>query len=64
MGRTDHVHPRRLLEVETAALGSARVRVIVADEASLAAIGPDSLSIDAAPAALEAGLAQARRELG
>lgn len=54
---------RRVLEAETATLGDARLRVIVADRAALAAIGPDSLSIDAAPAALEAGMAQAKREL-
>jgi NTE family protein len=59
-----NVYLRRLLEAETAALGDAHVRVIVADQAALAAIGPDSLSIDAAPAALEAGMAQAGRELG
>ena len=59
-----NVYLRRLLEAETAALGDAHVRVIIADQVALAAIGPDSLSIDAAPAALEAGMAQAERELG
>jgi NTE family protein len=53
-----------LLEAERAALGEGTaVHVILADETSLAAIGPDALSPQTAPAALEAGEAQARREL-
>jgi NTE family protein len=51
------------LDGELAALGHATVRVLVADEASLAAIGPNPISPEAAPAALAAGAAQAEREL-
>jgi NTE family protein len=51
------------LDSELAALGPATVHVIVADEASIAAIGPDPLSAAAAPTALAAGLAQAKREI-
>jgi NTE family protein len=54
-------HLRPLLDAEIAALGDAQVRVIVPDEASLAAIGPNPLAADAAPAALRAGAAQAAR---
>jgi hypothetical protein len=39
------------------------VRVIVADEMSLAAICPNQLSTTAARAALDAGAAQAEREI-
>jgi NTE family protein len=53
---------RAKLDAEVATLGPATVRVITADEQSLAAIGPNALSAAAARAALEAGLAQARRE--
>jgi hypothetical protein len=36
--------------------------VIVADEASVAAIGADPLSVESVPAAVDAGVAQAQRE--
>jgi hypothetical protein len=52
------------LDSELAELGAATVRVIVADEASIAAIGPDPLSAAAVLAALAAGTAQAKREIG
>jgi NTE family protein len=51
------------LDRELETLGKARVRVVRADDESLAAIGPNSLDPLAAPAALEAGRAQATREL-
>ena len=51
---------RGLLDSEVGALGEATVRVIVADDASLAAIGPNPGSAETAPAALEAGAAQGR----
>lgn len=54
---------RSLLDAETAALGDASVHVVVADDASLAAIGPDPLAVDTGAAAVEAGAAQARREV-
>jgi NTE family protein len=55
---------RAKLDAEIAKLGGAQVHVVAADEESLAAIGPDALSADTARAALEAGMAQARREIG
>jgi NTE family protein len=51
------------LDAERAALGEARVRVVVADERSLAAVGPDPISTATVPAALAAGTAQAEREV-
>lgn len=51
------------LDSELAALGAATVHVIVADEASIAAIGPDPLAAAAVPTALAAGMAQAKREI-
>jgi NTE family protein len=51
------------LDAELRSLGSATTRVIVADQASLAAIGPDPNSPETAPAAVEAGAAQAEREI-
>lgn len=51
------------LDSEFAALGAATVQVIVADQASIAAIGPDPLSVAAVPTALAAGMAQAEREI-
>ncbi len=53
---------QRLLDAEIASLRDAAVRVIMADEASLSAIGPDLLSIRTTHAALDAGRAQAARE--
>lgn len=53
---------QRLLDAEIASLGEVTVRVIMADETSLAAIGPDLLSTQTTRAALEAGRAQAARE--
>ena len=40
------------------------MHVVTADEESLAAIGPDALAAETAQAALDAGAAQARREIG
>lgn len=51
------------LEAEMRSLGSAHVHVVTADKESLAAIGPDANSASAAPAALDAGTAQAHREI-
>jgi len=51
------------LDAEISALGPATVHVVTADEKSLAAIGPDANSADAAGAALDAGEAQASREI-
>ena len=51
------------LDAEISALGPATVHVVTADEKSLAAIGPDANSADAASAALDAGEAQASREI-
>jgi NTE family protein len=57
-------HLRATLDAEIAGLGPATVHVVTADSASLAAIGPNPLSAATARAALEAGLAQAHREIG
>ena len=51
------------LDAETRALAPATVHVVIADGESLAAIGPDANSSDTVPAALEAGIAQAHREI-
>ncbi len=51
------------LDAEISALGPATVHVVTADEKSLAAIGPDANSADAARAALDAGETQASREI-
>jgi len=51
------------LDAETRALAPATVHVVIADEESLAAIGPDANSSDTVPAALEAGISQAHREV-
>lgn len=51
-----------LLEAEIASLADATVHVIMADDASLVAIGPDLLSTETAEAAVDAGRAQAARE--
>jgi hypothetical protein len=51
------------LDAEINALGPATVHVVLADEQSLAAIGPDALSATAARAAAEAGIGQARQEI-
>ena len=48
---------------EVAALDAATVHVIVADDASLAAIGPNPLSAETGRAAFVAGPAQAEREI-
>ncbi len=53
---------QRLLDAEIASLRGAAVRVIMADEASLSAIGSDLLSTLTSQAALDAGRAQAARE--
>jgi NTE family protein len=54
---------RGKLEAEIAAIGPATVHVVFADEKSLAAIGPDAASAETAQAALDAGVAQASREI-
>jgi NTE family protein len=48
------------LDAELATLDKATVSLIVADQESLAAIGPDPLSVDTVPAAVDAGVAQAQ----
>jgi NTE family protein len=53
---------RSKLDAELATLGEATVHVIVADEASLAAIGPNPLTTDTGRA-VAAGAAQAKREI-
>jgi NTE family protein len=59
--QNDYLHSK--LDAEIKALGSVAVRVVLADEQSLAAIGPDALSAATARAAVEAGVAQARQEI-
>jgi NTE family protein len=54
---------RAKLGAEVATLGAADVQIVIADERSLAAVGPDPNSAAAARAALEAGAAQAHREI-
>lgn len=54
---------RAKLDAEIAALGPATVHVVTADEELLAAIGPDPLAAETAQAVLDAGAAQARREI-
>jgi NTE family protein len=53
---------RGMLDTEIAALGEAISHLILADEQSLAAIGPDPTSVAAQGPALDAGMAQAPRE--
>jgi NTE family protein len=48
------------LDAEIKALGPATVRIVGADEQSLAAMGPDANAADTVQAALEAGMTQAR----
>jgi NTE family protein len=59
---TPDANRRAVLDAEIAALGQAAVRIITADAASLAAIGPNPLSGATAKAALDAGARQAKRE--
>jgi NTE family protein len=54
---------RATLDAEVAALGTAAVHVLTADQESLAAIGPNAFDPKAVAAAAEAGTAQARREI-
>lgn len=54
-----HLTPREPLAAELASLGTDRAVVITPDEAAVAAIGTNLLDPATAPAALEAGLAQA-----
>jgi NTE family protein len=54
---------RATLDAEVAALGTATVHVLTADQESLAAIGPNPIAAEALPAAAEAGTAQARRDV-
>jgi NTE family protein len=58
-----HHYLQAKLDAEIAALGPATVHVVTADEESLAAIGPNPLAAETARAALDAGAAQARREI-
>lgn len=53
---------RRRLATEIDALDDAAVRVVVADESSIAAIGPNPLSVATGAAAVAAGAAQAEGE--
>ena len=54
---------RATLDAEVAALGTAAVHVLTADQESLAGIGPDAAAAGAVPAAADAGTAQARRDI-
>jgi NTE family protein len=54
---------RERLDAETRTLGSADVHVVAADNASLAAQGPNAMDPARRSVALEAGLAQAEREI-
>jgi len=54
---------RATLDAEVAALGTAAVHVLAADQESLAGIGPDAAAAGAVPAAADAGTAQARRDI-
>lgn len=56
-------HFRATLDAEVAALGTAAFHLLTADQESLAAIGPDPGAAEAAPAAVAAGMAQARRDI-
>jgi NTE family protein len=53
---------QRQLDAEVANLADATVNAIIADEPSLAAIGPDPLAVDTMPAAADGGATQAQRE--
>jgi NTE family protein len=53
---------QQLLDAEIASLDDAAVHVIMADETSLAAIGPDLLSTETVTVAVAGGRAQAARE--
>jgi NTE family protein len=54
---------RATLDAEVAALGTAAVHVLTADQESLAAIGPNAFAAEAVPTAADAGTAQARRDI-
>lgn len=54
---------RATLDAEVSALGTTAVHMLTADQESLAAIGPDPAAAEAVPAALDAGTAQARRDI-
>jgi NTE family protein len=54
---------RGRLDAELAALGNCVSHLILPDETSLAAIGPDATAVTAQVPALNAGMVQARREL-
>ncbi len=54
---------RATLDAEVAALGTATVHVLTADQQSLAAIGPNPIAAETLPAAADAGTAQARRDI-
>jgi len=56
-------HLRARLDTELAALGDCASHLILADETSLTAIGPDPSAAAAQVPALEAGMAQAAREV-
>jgi NTE family protein len=54
---------RATLDAEVAALGTAAVHVLIPDQESLAAIGPDANAAEALPAAADAGADQAARDI-
>ena len=54
---------RATLDAEVAALGTAAVLVLTADQESLAAIGSNMFAAEAVPVAADAGAAQARRDI-
>jgi NTE family protein len=56
-------HLRATLDAEVAALGTAAVHVLTPDQESLAAIGPNPIAAEAVPAAADAGMAQAHRDI-
>jgi NTE family protein len=56
-------HLRSRLDTELAALGDCASHLILADQASLSAIGPEPTAATAQVPALEAGMAQAAREV-
>jgi NTE family protein len=56
-------HLRASLDAEVAALGTASVHVLTADQESLAAFGTNAFAAEAVPAALDAGTAQASRDI-
>jgi NTE family protein len=54
---------RATLDAEVAALSTAAVHLLSADQESLAAIGPNAFAAEAVPTSADAGTAQARRDI-